>query len=325
MPFKLQITGVDYRDAEIAISGKLVAGAFAGPEAVVIHGQNGVSATAVVTHHSVYSPVDWPVLPSHDSTILTLSIDAPSSDFRVDETQSVIGRGTVFENPDRAEISYVVSDPVFWAMQLSRNLDSEDVEEPNETYFGVCNQRLNDFYREQIDSKFDAGIWPYIRLPIDDFRFVEIEFAAGVEYQDRFWIGDSRIPRRVLLGYHSGHFSLPAFRLEEVEWFHEVLSRSPLANRTATLLLMSGCCVESPSDQLIQMTMELFSEIPGVKSDAMTAMATAFVGSLIVPSLRWERDKDFGWINNWRYSQRNPESTMSVLSRDDFAFISKFF
>jgi hypothetical protein len=104
----------------------------------------------------------------------------------------VIGLVTIFENPYRIDISHVLSEGVFWAMQLSLSLGSEDVDEPNEAYFGISDDEINNYYLELIDSKFGAGVWPYIRLPLDEARFVEIEFAASIEYQDRFWIGDSR-------------------------------------------------------------------------------------------------------------------------------------
>jgi|SoiMethySBSTD1v2_1073268.scaffolds.fasta_scaffold1271525_1 hypothetical protein len=73
MPFKLEISSVEYCGAEIAISGRLVEGAYAGPEAVIICGQDGTSITAPVIYHSLYLPQGWPVLPSND-TILTLSM-----------------------------------------------------------------------------------------------------------------------------------------------------------------------------------------------------------------------------------------------------------
>lgn len=323
MPFKLQIASVKYCDAEIAISGRLVEGAYAGPEAIVIHGQDGTSVVAIVTHHSLYLPQDWPVLPSHD-TVLNLFINAPTSVFRVDESQPLIGRGTIFENANKVDISQVLSDPIFWAMQLNERLISEDVEEPSEAYFGVSTDEINRYYYEHLNSRFNAGVWPYIRLPLNETKFVELEFAASIEYQERFWIGNLQVPHRVLLGYHSGHFSLPAFRFEEILWFYDVLECLPTI-RVATVLLMSACYVEDPSDRLLQLAMELFSQLPGVKSGIVRSMATAFLENLTVTDVRWEHNSDFGWLNNWRYSQRNPKSTMSVLNRDDFAFISEYF
>jgi len=323
MPFKLQISAVEYLGTEIAISGKLLEGAYSGPEAIFVAGKAGDSVTVPVTHHSLYLPKDWPVLPSHD-TVLTLSIDTPCSDFRVDESQPIIGRGSVFENPNKVDISDVLSDPVFWATQLSLTLGSDDVEEPNEAYFGISTDQVNRYYRDVIDSRLGAGVWPYIRLPVDDSKFVEIEFAASVEYQDRFWIGQSRIPHRALLGYHSGHFSLPAFRFEEILWFHELLGRS-CQYRTSVLLLMSACYVQNPSGLPLELALDLFSYLPGVKPGASQLMAKTFLDNLTITNVNWQHDSDFGWINNWRYSQRNPRSTMSVLSRDDFAFITKYF
>ena len=159
---------------------------------------------------------------------------------------------------------------------------------------------------------------------MDDSRFVELEFAASIEYQDRFWIGQSQVPQRLLLGYHSGHFSLPAFRMEEILWFHDLLGRNPIY-RSATLLLMSACFLQEPSGPARQVAIELFSDLPGVKAGVAQSMAKTFLDYLTVPDVCWQRDSDLGWINNGRYSQRNPRSTMSVLSHDDFVSILKYF
>ena len=323
MPFKLKISRVEYHGAEIEISGRLVEGAYSGPEAVNIHGQDGTSITTPVLHHILESPEDWPVLPSHNTT-LTLSIAAPTYAFRVDESQGVIGLGTILQNSNRVDISHVLSDCVFWAMQLGNRLGSEDVKEPSEAFFGISTDQVNNYYHELIGSKFNSGIWPYIRLPLDEARFVEIEFAASIEYQDRFLIGDSRAQRRVLLGYNSGHFSLPAFRLEEMRWLYDVLDHSP-APRAAAALLMPACYLQDPSGHAGEFVTAMFSQLPGLKPTAAESMAKAFVKNQTTPKLRWERHQQLGWINNSIYSQRNPSSTMSVLKPEHFELIEKFF
>jgi len=44
----------------------------------------------------------------------------------------------------------------------------------------------------------------------------------------------------------------------------------------------------------------------------------------MVPNAKWERRPHFGWCSNWQYSQRNPESPMSVLAEAEFGFIDQF-
>jgi hypothetical protein len=67
------------------------------------------------------------------------------------------------------------------------------------------------------------------------------------------------------------------------------------------------------------------SSLPGVKLDRVGQMAEVFVTNLVVPDGRWAHHRELGWINNWRHSQRNPESSMSLLREADFRFIEEFF
>jgi hypothetical protein len=68
--------------------------------------------------------------------------------------------------------------------------------------------------------------------------FVEHEFSAGVEYQFRSWIGGPGDAAPVLMGYESGHFSLPAFRLEEID---ALLCDPGLKSPSVVLLLWLSC------------------------------------------------------------------------------------
>jgi sucrose-6-phosphate hydrolase SacC (GH32 family) len=54
-------------------------------------------------------------------------------------------------------------------------------------------------------------------------------------------------------------------------------------------------------------------------------MAANVVENLVTPEAMWEHRTGIGWCSNWDYSQRNPESFMSVLSEADFRFIELFF
>lgn len=324
LTFKLRVSDVDYGSAEIAISGTLVEGAYSGPEAVELFSRDGSTITATVTHHRILFPVDWPIVPEHTETILTISIPPPSKKFRLDPKQPVVGLGVLFKNSNREDVSDALSDPRFWAWQLSAHLSSDEVEEEAGECLGFSADELEAFHEEFLEARFSAGVWPFIRFPIQKNRFVEIEFAASIELQERFWIGDSGTQQRVLLGYHSPHFSLPAFRFEELLKLDARFGRAGVP-RAALLLLLSACYVPKFSGPPHDLAVELFATLPGVKKRTARSMAKGLGQNLTVPDLAWKRDRKLGWVNNWKYSQRSPAGLMSVLGTDEFAFIANFF
>jgi hypothetical protein len=64
---------------------------------------------------------------------------------------------------------------------------------------------------------WDDGAWPFVRLPLDNSRYLEIEYAEveEMEAQDRVWI-DSGDGRRVLLEFESPRLSFPTLRMAEL-------------------------------------------------------------------------------------------------------------
>jgi len=69
----------------------------------------------------------------------------------------------------------------------------------------------------------------------------------------------------------------------------------------------------------------LCARIPGANLKLAGTMAANMIERQMVPDAKWERRPHFGWCSNWRYSQRNPESPMSVLTATEFGFIDQFF
>ena len=63
--------------------------------------------------------------------------------------------------------------------------------------------------------------------------------------------------------------------------------------------------------------------VPGIKPDYIPKLVESLLENR-VPDLQWKLDERLGWINNWSYSQRNPDSPMSVLGFDDFRLIHQF-
>jgi len=154
---------------------------------------------------------------------------------------------------------------------------------------------------------------------LPDFRYLELEMARGVEYQDRVWIGHISGSDRELLGYHSGHFSLPALRTEEASWFATQTKFAP-----SGLLWLSAAYLEG-EEYLLALAEECAWRVPGLRRGRKTAMAKALLKNVAVEGLSWTFDSTLGWVNNWRYSQRNPKSALSILKPDGFTYIREFF
>lgn len=325
MPFKLAISKVEYGRDEIALTGRIIQGGYAGPELVSVWATSGEEVRAVVTHHSMSGDLEWPVSPNR-AVDLTISIRRPPApSFRVDQTQPAVGLGCVVAAPERVDVTHALSEPMFWAALLGMHLGSDELEtETEEEYFGINSTALNEYYEANVHAAFHRGTWPFVRIPLgaDGQRSLEIELAAGVEYQHRFWLGGAAVVSPVLLGYHSGHFSLPAFREEEIRWLLGVLGPAP--ERRVVLLLLTGCYIAA-TPEWVETCTDLCRQIPGVKKDKAEGMARALLDNIVVEGLKWTYGDDFGWINNWPYSQRNPSSSLSILGKQDYESIRTFF
>lgn len=322
MPFKLRIQSVDHRRGEVVISGRLVEGAYFGPEEVSVPGVCGRVLRAWVECHSLRSPVGWPVLPEHP-TELALTIRAPDEPFKVDRNGVVIGHGVLFNNTQRVDITAeVLGDPRFWALELGLHLASDDVDEPEKHYFDVSNDELDDYYEATIHRHQASGVWPFLVTPLDRSRYLEIEFAAYVEHQTRYWLGDYSSGQRVCIGYHSGHFSLPAFRPDEIAWLLTVL---PSDQMQIAALLLPATYDHNLSPLLQEAVPKLVKQLPGLQPATSAQLADVLQQGLVVEGCHWTQRDDLGWTTNWPYSQRNPGGSMSALNPPDFEFIRRFF
>jgi hypothetical protein len=316
MPFRLRVSTVASADSTLVVSGALVEGAYSGPEWVMLCDKSGQWISAQVLQHEVIRPKSWPVVAGDGST-LVLHINLPRPDFKLDPAQSVVGRGVISHNEHRLDITGSLADPAFWAIQMSLHAASDVFPDPL-VGWGFSQEDETRAYQRLLEPHWDAGIWPFILLPVNG-RFVEIEFATGAEHQERVWLGDGT-GRRVLMGYHSGHFSLPSFRLAEVL----TLEKSLRAHPSAALLFLTGAYICTDDALPRDIVTEWVKQLPGIKQDFGRKLVESLLANR-VPDLQWKLDERLGWINDGRYSQRNPDSPMSVLSFDDFRFIRQFF
>jgi hypothetical protein len=317
MPFKLRVSKVEHSSSEIKVTGELLEGAFRGPESILLCDRSGRWVSSQVIRHGVMLMKDWPVVPGDGSRLL-LYIASPSPDFELDAAQPILGQGNLATNANRLDISNSLSEPAFWMLQLWLHIGSEQLPDPS-TAWGFSQEDATKEYARLFEQRWKTGIWPFVRIPVSGSRYVEIEYAASVEYQTRVWIGEDDGPR-VLLGYDSGHFSFPSLRVEEVLALADRITIHP----SLPLLLLPGAYATArdalPADKV---TLWL-QEVPGIKTD-LIALIVAQLLKKPNPKLQWTCSPPLGWTNNGKYSQRNPESPMSILTRDDFGFIQDFF
>jgi hypothetical protein len=201
---------------------------------------------------------------------------------------------------------------------------SDTIERPYEGFLGLSQDEVNSYYSDFLSPFCDSTAWPIFPLEIDGDRYVEIEWAGGAEPQERVWIGSRGTGQRALLGYNSGHFSLPGLRPSELAWLLDRLENSK-AHPASGLLLVSMCYLRKPDALLTESLTRLCTRIPRGGAELAGTMAANMVEYRVVPEVRWQRRDGFGWCNSWVYSQRNPQHPMSVLSEGGFEFVDQFF
>jgi len=302
MPFDLKVSDIAYRNDEISISGMIVDGAYAGPEWVKLRSTDGRDVYSIITHHSLFGIAQWPLEAGHNGSV-TLHVSPLRDQATIDPKQLVVGLGFRETSEERFDLSDAVSDPRFWAMRLHEIGDDK---------IGGA------YYEETIHSRFKSDIWPFVRIDVGSSLYVELEFAVDAEYQTRFWIGREN-DQRIILGYESGHFSLPAFRFAEIELIARRARQPWLA-----LMFLGGCRERTISDTQTDVIASLLAQTPGFKDDESSA-AARLTKRCISSELLWAHDEAYGWINNSTLSQRNPSGAMSCLTDEELEGIRDFF
>jgi hypothetical protein len=267
VPFRFKPSSVARVGNELELRGRIMSGAFFGPENAILRSATGDECRTHIHSHGMEYPEAWPVLPQH-RTVLILRIPLPRPGFDVSE---LVGQGTVGPASERVDVTRVLDEPEFWAIQASRHLAAEEVDDPGFEWFGVPSDVASEWYESTIDCHIRSGVWPYIRIDLPGDRYIELEMAGGVEYQDRVWIGTSSGASRVLLGYHSGHFSLPALRINEVMWLTSKTALGP-----ANLLWLTTAYVGA-EDSPPSIATEVASRVNGVRPGKAKVISNALL------------------------------------------------
>jgi len=312
----MRVSEVATSSSTLTLTGTLVSGVYAGPEVVVLYDRLGKGVSSTVLSHEVLHPKNWPLIPGDGSTLI-LRVASPAPTFELDQTQLVRGQGAISYNSNRADVTSSLNEPGFWALHMWLHAECDELPEPP-IAFGLSKDQANKEYERLFERHWDAGVWPFVRLPAGESRYVEIEYAVDVEHQQRVWLGEGN--RRVLMGYDSGHFSFPAFRASEVLALANLITAHP----SAPILLLPGAYLSAGETLAPEQVTKWLSVVPGIKTEFVAPIRASLL-SHVVPEVQWRHDERLGWINNWAYSQRNPKSPMSILTDADFTFIRQFF
>jgi hypothetical protein len=321
MSFRLRIDSVEHLGSETLLCGRLINGAYFGPQHVRLKDTAGNERTTTILAHGLINPEGWPVTADHDTQ---LRLYIPTPPFAIDTKSPVDGLGSVALRKDGVDLSRALSDPLFWGNFSVLHMDSESMERPYEEFLGLSQDEVNDYYTQVLLPHIDSPTWPIFPLQVDSDRYVELEYAGGAEYQDRVWIGSRTLGQRALLGYNSGHFSLPGLRPSELIWLLDRMEKIT-AYPASGLLLVPMCYLPQPDARLTEKIANLCARIPGANSRLAGIVAANMVEHQVVPEAKWERRPHFGWCSDWQYSQRNPESSMSILAEAEFGLIDRFF
>jgi hypothetical protein len=218
-------------------------------------------------------------------------------------------------NLSRIDVTGSLTDPSFWALHMSTSPESAwDV-------WDFTRRELDELFIRFFKRYWDDGAWPFIRLPLDDSRYLEVEYAEmeEMEAQDRVWIG-SGDGRRVLLGFESPHFSFPTLRIAELLMIANRLNE----HCSAPLLLLRGAYLTAADKAPKDAIRTWLQFLPAIPPSSIPGLLAALVKN-VIPDVQWHKDPELGWINNGVSSQRNPKSKMSLLEKQDFQFIQWFF
>lgn len=328
MPFTLRVKRVESNGEAALIVGDLESGCYFGPEEIAVPLKGGRSLKTVVTTMNATGLKGWPILPEHGS-MLTLGVSAriQPSDIGIGELAKGFGFSTPAEEMFR-DANELLQDPRFWSTHYSEHLvDQETGQEPDELiphFFGHAATQTDVFFQRYL---INQKTFPRFTKRLPNQFSVEVSYTDGPEFQVRYGIRRSA-EQPILLGYQSGHFSLPAFRWEEINQ----ICQSYLAidgNRSAAeclLLLLPAIyvCAEDSHDVIRQGVASAWRDL-GIISTDVDRLARNIVTSLTVGSHRWTQHPRYGWISNNCNCQRNPESKLSVMPETGWAEISSFF
>lgn len=202
----------------------------------------------------------------------------------------------------------------------TEEVDTGDFIEP---FFGVSNKAVNDYFLREFDQRGSNEVWPYLEVPVRGGFTVQVEYA-GTTSETRFYINHVDWPEPVCLGYESGHFALPALRWCEVA----AIGSAGTGIDAARALLLVFPAVGLRAEDQRNTVQSALVEAWGCLTVAKPGRLQETVGQYMehrTADIRWWKDPQLGWINDGRYSFRNPKTLMCDFQENRFTRVAEFF
>ncbi len=218
-----------------------------------------------------------------------------------------------------------LADPRFWAMHYYMLIGTEEVDtgEFIEPFFGVSNEEVNKYFLREFNPRNLGEPWSYVEVTVSNGFAVRVEYTAE-NCETRFLINHPDWQEAVCLGHESGHFALPAFRWSEVA----AIGRAATGVDAARAMLLMFPAVwlrkEDGIEEVRATLVEAWSQLGVAMPNRLREMVEQTTGDANV-GIRWWNDPQLGWINDGRYSFRNPETRMCRFDEDRFAKVAGFF
>lgn len=223
----------------------------------------------------------------------------------------------------KKDATHLLTEPKFWGAhlwQITRDQNSDDTEEDFDRALGISTNAIEDFWRRELTSEVE---WPSFHIPLCS------GFSFQVEYEN--WPEDYVITYRVLnldrsidicVGNTCGHDFLPAFRWEELECLSHVASINsirPFSRGEVMLLVLPSVWITKGQDLTdIKQKLRLALDELQLGPHAQTSRMADELVKNSLQDVHWKRNERLGWVNDGRYSRRNPDRLQS-LNEQEFA------
>jgi hypothetical protein len=209
--------------------------------------------------------------------------------------------------------------PEFWAAHFYQLLDSPDRPARSllEPVFGVGYEAMHSFIEDELERAEDAE--DLVELEVSEHAAVAVSYVdcgdSGSE--QRFYVTLGDWDEWELAGYDSPHFALPAFRWEELVALDRV-------HPAVMLLLLPAASIPDTGVDLEPLR-EAWKRHPLIRAADPMDLTEHVAHKLRQRRVQWWKDDELGWINDGRYSLRNPGTRMSGFSKGRFERMSAFF
>ncbi|MEZ0295569.1 MAG: hypothetical protein ACAI35_03850 [Candidatus Methylacidiphilales bacterium] len=286
--------------------------------------KNGTKIKTQVGSMQAKLPKGWPMLPEHDSTLsldlVGMHLIANAKDIEVSGIAHGLGISAPSDDDETCH-NEMFNEPCFWSAHYHEHMADEEGESDTDTlipqFFGHDSDEPNQFYVDNLRSGC-----PLFSKELPNGLSVQVVYSDVAEYQTRYSL---RLPdgEKILLGYESAHFSLPAMRWEELVHIRNAHASISTARSAAECLLLLFPSVYilagDPVEEIRLALCQAWEELGIVQAGQIKNLTESIIRSHVYGEIQWKRHETFGWINTSMYSQRNPESRLSQMSQGGWA------